>query len=58
LQPNFGGMILGWPSTKICPVIPTSNQDVRQAKNRKRGDEILKKIFFSETTEPISTKLC
>ena len=23
----------------------------------KRGDEI-KKIFFSETTEPISTKLC
>jgi hypothetical protein len=24
---------------------------------RKNGDEI-KKIFFSETTEPISTKLC
>jgi hypothetical protein len=24
----------------------------------KRGDEILKKIFSSETTEPISTKLC
>jgi hypothetical protein len=24
-------------------VIPTSNQDGRQAKNRKRGDEILKK---------------
>ena len=24
---------------------------------RKKGDEI-KKIFFSETTEPISTKLC
>jgi hypothetical protein len=24
-------------------MIPTSNQDVRQAKNRKRGDEILKK---------------
>jgi hypothetical protein len=23
------------------PVIPTSNQDGRQAKNRKRGDEIL-----------------
>jgi hypothetical protein len=22
------------------------------------GDEILKKIFSSETTEPISTKLC
>jgi hypothetical protein len=26
---------------KMCPVIPTSNQDVRQAKNRKKGDEIL-----------------
>jgi hypothetical protein len=24
----------------------------------KRGDEIRKKIFSSETTEPISTKLC
>jgi hypothetical protein len=22
---------------KMCPVIPTSNQDVRQAKNRKKG---------------------
>jgi hypothetical protein len=38
-------------------MITTSNQDVRQAKNRKRGDEIKKKIS-SETTEPISTKLC
>ena len=26
---------------KICPLILTSNQDVRQAENRKRGDEIL-----------------
>ena len=26
-----------------CPVIPTSNQDGHQAKNRKRGDDILKK---------------
>jgi hypothetical protein len=25
----------------MCPVIPTSNQDGRQAKNRKKGDEIL-----------------
>ena len=25
---------------------------------RKKGDEILKKIFSSESTEPISTKLC
>jgi hypothetical protein len=29
--------------SKICPVISTSNQDGRQAKNRKRGDEIKKK---------------
>jgi hypothetical protein len=27
-------------------------------KIEKRGDEIFKKIFSSETTEPISTKLC
>jgi hypothetical protein len=25
------------PLSKICPVIPTSNQDGRQAKNRKKG---------------------
>jgi hypothetical protein len=34
---------LDGPLPKLSPVIPTSNQDVRQAKNRKRGDEILKK---------------
>jgi hypothetical protein len=39
-KPNFCGMILGWPLPKLCPVIPTSNQDGRQAKNRKRVDEI------------------
>jgi hypothetical protein len=27
-------------------------------KNRKKGGMKLKKIFSSETTEPISTKLC
>jgi hypothetical protein len=57
LQPNFGGMILDGPLPKLCPVFPTSNQDGRQAKNRKNGGRNLKKIF-SETTEPISTKLC
>jgi hypothetical protein len=36
LQPNFGGMVLGWPPSKIV-----FNQDGRQAKNRKKGDEIL-----------------
>jgi hypothetical protein len=38
-------------------VIPISNQDGRQAKNRKKGMKF-KKIFSSETTEPISTNLC
>jgi hypothetical protein len=28
---------------KLCPVIKTSNQDGRQAKNRKKGDVILRK---------------
>ena len=46
------------PLPKLCPVIPTSNQDGRQAKNRKKGGWNLKKIFSSETTEPISTNLC
>ena len=32
---------LDGPLPKLCPVIPTSNQDGRQAQNRKRGDEIL-----------------
>jgi hypothetical protein len=36
-QPNFAEMILGWPPSKLCPLIPTSNQDGRQAQNRKKG---------------------
>jgi hypothetical protein len=36
---------------KLCPVIPTSNQDGRQARNRKKGGWNFKKIFSSETTE-------
>jgi hypothetical protein len=32
-QPNFVEMIL----PKLCPLIQTSNQDGRQAKNRKKG---------------------
>jgi hypothetical protein len=39
---NFCGMILGWPPSKLCPVIPISNQDGLQAKNRKKGNEIKK----------------
>jgi hypothetical protein len=34
---------LDGPLPKLCPGIPTSNQDGHQAKNRKKGDEILKK---------------
>ena len=49
---------LDGPLPNLCPMIPTSNQDGRQAKNRKKGGWNLKKIFSSETTEPISTKLC
>jgi hypothetical protein len=48
---------LGGPFPKLCPVILTSNQGGRQAKYRKGGME-LKQISSSETTEPISTKLC
>jgi hypothetical protein len=33
---------LDGPLPKLCPVIPTSNQDGHQAKNRKKGDEIKK----------------
>jgi hypothetical protein len=44
---NCNQTVVEWcldgPLPKLCPVILTSNQDVRQAKNRKRGDEILKK---------------
>jgi hypothetical protein len=58
---NYNQTLVEWsldgPLPKMCPVIPTSTQDVRQAKIEKRGMK-LKKMFSSETTEPISTKLC
>ena len=42
---NINQILLKWfldgPLPNLCPLIPTSNQDGRQAKNRKRGDEIL-----------------
>ena len=49
---------LDGPLPKLYPVIPTSNQDGQQTKNRKKGGWNFKRIFSSETTEPISTKLC
>jgi hypothetical protein len=36
---------LDGPLSKLFPVIPTSNQDGRQAKNKKRGDEIKKNLL-------------
>ena len=42
---NLNQTLLKWfldgPLPKLCPVIPTSNQDGHQVQNRKRGDEIL-----------------
>jgi hypothetical protein len=42
---RFGLILVEWsldgPLPKLCLVIPTSNQDGRQTKNIKKGDEIL-----------------
>jgi hypothetical protein len=35
-------LIEGLNPSKLCPVIPISNQDGPQAKNRKKGNEIKK----------------
>ena len=40
-RPNLDQTLVEWsldgPLPKLCPVIPASNQDGRQAKNRKKG---------------------
>jgi hypothetical protein len=36
------------PLPKLCPGIPTSNQDGHQAKNRKKRDEILTAATWQE----------
>jgi hypothetical protein len=42
---NLNQTLVEWsldgPLPKLCPVIPTSNQDGHQTKNRKKGNEIL-----------------
>jgi hypothetical protein len=42
---NLNQTLLKWfldgPLPKLGPVIPTSNQDGRQAQNREKGDDIL-----------------
>ena len=47
---NLNQILLQWfldgPLPKLCPVIPTSNQDGRQAKNRKRGGWNLKNLLL------------
>jgi hypothetical protein len=41
---NYSQTVVEWsldgPLPTLCPVIPTFNQDGRQAENRKKGDEI------------------
>jgi hypothetical protein len=37
---------LDGPLPNLLPLIPISNQDGRQAKNRKRGDEIKKNLLL------------
>ena len=42
---NLNQTLVEWsldgPLLKLCPVMPISNPDGRQAKNRKKGDEIV-----------------
>jgi hypothetical protein len=38
--------VIFYQNIKLCQVIPTSNQDDRQAKNRKKGDEIKKNLHL------------
>jgi hypothetical protein len=40
---------LGGPLPKLCPVIPTSNQDGRQAKNRKKGGMLKFELILTYT---------
>jgi hypothetical protein len=47
---NLNQTSLKWfldgPLPKLCPVIPTSNQDGHQVQNRKKGGFSEEKIFF------------
>jgi hypothetical protein len=43
LQPNFGGIVLEWPPSKIVSGDPTKM--AIKLKIEKKGDEILKKSF-------------
>ena len=47
---NLNQTLVEWsldgPLPKLCPVIPTSNQDGRQAENRKKGMNFLKNLLL------------
>ena len=49
---------LGGPLPKLCPVIPTSNQDGHQAKIEKREDEIKKKSSPMKLLIQSQPKIC
>jgi hypothetical protein len=53
-HPKINQTLVEWsldgPLPKLCPVIPTSNQDGHQAKNRKRGDEIKQNLLLCRQT--------
>jgi hypothetical protein len=49
---------LGYRAALTDTISRLSTKMAAKLKIEKRGDEIKKKIFSSETTEPISTKLC
>jgi hypothetical protein len=57
LRPNFGGMVRKWSPSKIVSGSPDLQPTWSLLLKIKKGDEILK-IFISETTGPIGTKLC
>jgi hypothetical protein len=57
LRPNFGGMVRGWSPSKIVSGSPDLQPTWSLLLKIKKGDEI-SKIFISETTGPIGTKLC
>jgi hypothetical protein len=54
---NSNKILLKWfldgPLPKLCPLIPTSNQDGHQAKNRKRGSQepVIAHLVFNLTSK-------
>jgi hypothetical protein len=57
LRLNFGGMVRGWSTSKIVSDCPDLQPTWSLLLKIKKRDAILK-MFISETTGPIETKLC